>query len=631
MSDAADDGPRHAFEDSRRLTGPNRWFAGSAVVLTPLSSAATKDASLTAWAHRVRAMCSTLGWPDPLPVSQKHATGVFLVMAAPEDVLLSATEVNEWAWEQAAGERAALEGFDEAHALPAPSTTFAQRAEQERSRPLMRLKAAARERGVPIVEDDEALTLGEGATGVTYPRAALPLPMDVPWPDLHAIPKALVTGSNGKTTTVRALAAMARARGPHRGTDQHRRHRRSATSRWPAETTAAQPARAPCCATRVSRLAVLETARGGIARRGLAVAQADVAVVTNVSADHFGEYGIDSVDDLAELKLVVARAVMHRGLLVLNADDAVLMAAADRLPHAASAARALFAAESSHPALEALRARGGATCGAAQGRLVLHHAGRAHDLGSVAELPLTLGGAAGYNLMNLAAAALAAVAGLQLPVDAVRATLQSFGRDAHDNPGRLERHEYRGATVLIDYAHNPDGLARLLAVARALPQRKRLLLLLGQAGNRSDDAITELAHTAAAARPDLVILKELPAMLRGRASGEVSALLERALQDRRGRAAAAGHRARRRRAPGRRGAARRRAAGRRGCPAAAQRRRAGCRGGADRGTLDGQGGDGRGVTVLCVNVRSCAAPAQARKWLMRQGLGRCRHEQSLSR
>ena len=124
----------------------------------------------------------------------------------------------------------------------------------------------------------------------------------------------------------------------------------------------------------------------------------------------------------------------------------------------------------------------------------------------------------------LAAAALAAVAGLGLPVDAVRATVQRFGADPHDNPGRLERWAHRGATLLIDYAHNPEGLARLLAVARALPHQ-RLLLLLGQAGNRDDSAIAALAHTAAAAQPDLVIVKELPAMLRGRTPGEVPALL----------------------------------------------------------------------------------------------------------
>jgi cyanophycin synthetase len=533
MTDTEDEGPHHAFEDSRRLTGPNRWFAHAAVILTPLSSAATQESAHIAWAHRVRAMCSTLGWPDPQPIAHRHATGAFLTFSAPDNALFTATEINEWAWEQAATERAFREGFDEAHTLPAPAATFAQFAAAECSRPLERLKAAARERGLPIIEDDDALTLGAGRSSLTYPRAALPLPMDVPWPTLHHIPTALITGSNGKTTTVRALAAVARAAGHTAGLCSTEGIVIGDEPTSSGDYSGPAGARAVLRDARVT-LAVLETARGGIARRGLAVDHADVAVVTNVSADHFGEYGIDSVADLAELKLVVARAlarkVSDRGLLVLNADDAVLMAAADRLPHAANARRALFAGDADHPTLAAFRQQGGATCGARDGRLVLDHASASHDLGAINDLPLTFNGAASYNTMNLAAAALAAVAGLALPLDAVRTTLASFGLDPRDNPGRLERHSYRGATVLIDYAHNPDGLARLLAVARALPH-KRLLLLLGQAGNRSDAAIAELARTAADARPDLVMVKELPSMLRGRAPGEVPALLRRSLLD----------------------------------------------------------------------------------------------------
>ena len=530
MTDTADDeGPRHAFEDSRRLTGPNRWFASTAVVLTPLSSAATEASAHSAWASRVRAMGSTLGWPDPHPVVHRHASGAFLVFAAPDDTLLTATEVNEWAWEQAAAERAFREGFEEAHALPSPAVTFAQRAAAERSRPLERLKSAARERGVTMIEDDDALTLGAGHTGLTCPRAALPLPMDVPWPTLHAIPTALVTGSNGKTTTVRLLAAMARQAGHTAGLCSTEGIVIGGEATDSGDYSGPAGARAVLRDRRVT-LAVLETARGGIARRGLAVTHADVAVVTNISADHFGEYGIDSVADLAELKLAVAHAVVERGLLVLNANDDVLLAAADRLPHASRGRRALFAADADHPALIMLRQHGGATCGERAGRLVFDHGGAPHDLGAIHDLPLTFNGAATYNGMNLAAAALAAVVGLALPIEAVRTTLASFGLDPHDNPGRLERHHYRGATVLIDYAHNPDGLARLLAVARALPH-KRLLLLLGQAGNRSDEAIAELAHTAAAARPDLVVIKELHEMLRGRALGEVPALLRRTLLD----------------------------------------------------------------------------------------------------
>jgi len=111
----------------------------------------------------------------------------------------------------------------------------------------------------------------------------------------------------------------------------------------------------------------------------------------------------------------------------------------------------------------------------------------------------------------------------------IAATLARFGRSRDDNPGRLERSAWRGATVLVDYAHNPDGLSVLLAVAASL-QPARLGLLLGQAGNRSNEAIAELARTAASARPDRVVLKELPAMLRGRAPGEVTTLLRAALQ-----------------------------------------------------------------------------------------------------
>ena len=142
-------------------------------------------------------------------------------------------------------------------------------------------------------------------------------------------------------------------------------------------------------------------------------------------------------------------------------------------------------------------------------------------------MPLSVAGAARYNLENLSAAVLAAVA-VGLPLAAIEKTLARFGAQASDNPGRLERWPHRGATVLIDYAHNPDGLAHLLGVARTLLPR-RLGLLLGQAGNRDDLAIAALARVAAAAAPDRVVLKELPAMLRGRLPGAVPALIEREL------------------------------------------------------------------------------------------------------
>ena len=159
------------------------------------------------------------------------------------------------------------------------------------------------------------------------PLGSLPFVADVPWSDLHDVPTALVTGSNGKTTTVRLIAACLRAAG-------HRPGYSCTDGLFIAgETVDSGDYSGPVGARTVLRerrvdAAVLETARGGILRRGLAVSRAKAAVVTNVSADHLGEYGIDDVGALADVKLTVASVVGATGLLVLNADDAMLRAKA---------------------------------------------------------------------------------------------------------------------------------------------------------------------------------------------------------------------------------------------------------------------------------------------------------------
>ena len=526
---------QHAFEDSRRLTGANRYFATAAVVLVPQGPAADDGAAHGRWIAQLLSLCAGLGWPNPQPRVHAHEAGVLLAFAAPPAAMFTATDVNEWAWERAAAGHAghAATGF----ALAQPSVDdarahFIARARAEASRPLMQLAAAAAQRGLPWLEDDDTVSIGEGSGSVVYARAALPLAMDVPWLRLHGVPKVLITGSNGKTTTTRLLAAMATAAGHTPGLC-------STEGVWVgADEVARGDYAGPAGARAVLRhpavtAALLETARGGILRRGLAVQQADVALVTNVSGDHLGEYGIDSVEDIALAKLVVAHALARAhvlagaGTLVLNGSDDTLLRAAVRQPHAAGTHWALFARDADAPIPAALRQRGGSTCGMRAGRLVLSLHGAEHDLGAVADMPLSLAGVAGFNIENLAAAALTAAL-LGWPLDAVRRVLHSFGTEPQHNPGRLQRRMHRGATVLLDYAHNPEGLAQLLAVARALKPR-RLGLLLGQAGNRSDEAVTALARVAAGVAPDRVVVKELPLMQRGRALGEVPALIERGL------------------------------------------------------------------------------------------------------
>ena len=543
MADLAPE-PKLGFDDSRRLTGPNRWTAGTAVTLTPLGAQANDAAAHARWAAHVRRACAHLGWPDPQPQARPHPREPLLVFAAPADQLFTATEVNEWAWECSAAE-AGETGFDRAQDLGDAATALAAlaaRAATEHRPAWVALAAAAAQRDLPLLADDEQLSIGAGAGSRSWPLAALPEVDAVPWSDLHALPTALVTGSNGKTTTVRLLAAIARQAGLRAGLCSTEGVVVDGVTVEPGDYSGPAGARAVLRHPAV-QLAVLETARGGLLRRGLAVDIADAAAVTNISADHLGEYGIDSLADIAHTKLVVARALAQRGTLVLNAADAVLMQAAHGTPHVQALFDerrvALFARDHTHPALAALRAAGGRTCGVRDGRLLLGRAGQTLDLGPVADFSLTLGGAAPHNTDNIAVAVLLADA-LQLPDAAVAQALARFGNQPADNPGRLERWTHRGATVLVDYAHNPDGLAQLLAVAQALrasasasasaPASARLGLLLGQAGNRDDAALRELALTAARHRPDFIVIKELPAMLRGRPPGAVPALIEQTLR-----------------------------------------------------------------------------------------------------
>src|SRR5690606_17767613 len=397
-------------------------------------------------------------------------------------------------------------------------------ADAERVPGLAALRGAATERGLPLLLDEEQASIGLGTGSMTWDLARLPAPGEVPWARLHAIPVALVTGSNGKTTSVRLLAAMAMAHGWHTANSCTDGLYVDGALVEPGDYSGPGGARA-LLRDRRAQAAVLETARGGLLRRGLGVARADVALVTNVSPDHFGEYGIHDLDGLAEVKLTVARAVRD-ATLVLNADDPVLRR------HAAALDQALawFSQDDDHPLLHAARAAGRRSCGLRDGRLVLWDGGAAHDLGAVAGMPLTLGGLAGHNIENCAGAALAASV-LGIAPATIAAVLARFGRRHGDNPGRLQRWSFAdGTQAYVDYAHNPDGLGKLLALVRRAHGGGRLHVLLGQAGNRSDEAIAELAATAAGFAPDHVVLKDMDsAYMRGRESGAVAGLLRAAL------------------------------------------------------------------------------------------------------
>jgi UDP-N-acetylmuramyl tripeptide synthase len=541
------------FEDSRRLTGANLFFASTGAVLDVVR-APLDDSLILAWRSRVEGAAAELGWPDPRCIARHHAAGVLLALAAPSDQLLLATEVNEWAlcaalvahdpqrWAglQGALVAAAIEAADSdansaASFAPLIEQTgalarFAKLASLEASPKLRALLKAAADRELPYFVDDAEFTLGAGSGSRTFSLSSLPAADVVPWGELHDIPTAIVTGSNGKTTSVRLIAACARACGWRAGYNCTDGVFIDNEARTTGDYSGPAGARLVLRDRRV-QAAVLETARGGILRRGLALSRAQVALITNISSDHFGEYGIDDLQGLADVKLSVAAAVAAHGCLVLNADDALLRAKSLELPRRFGHAPTLawFALDADCPFLIEQRARGASTCGVRNARLWLQHAGDEHDLGRVAAMPLSMGGIASYNIANLAGAALAAAL-LGIPVTAIGTVFAHFGEDATDNPGRMMRFGFKGVQVLIDYAHNPDGLRGLLSVATQLRGNGRLGLLLGHAGNRKDADIVELARTAADFKPELIVVKEDEAHLRGRPAGDIPRIIHQELQ-----------------------------------------------------------------------------------------------------
>lgn len=489
--------------EARRLTGPSLLLDGPGTVLEASLPQGREEAVIAAWRERLDALLAALAW-EPAPTAvRRFEGGASLAFAAPLDALYAATSINEWAFDAALGGATAL-------SEAAASITAA--IEAERDPRLVTLAAEATRRGVTFLPGDDLVTLGLGCRGKSWPERQLPEPAEVDWGCLHDVPVALVTGTNGKSTTVRLLAAMVRAAGKVAGLSSSDWVRVGDEILDRGDYSGPSGARLALRDPRVET-AVLELARGGILRRGLPVSRAAVAVVTNVAADHLGEYGILDVEALADAKLVVAKAVRHGGRLVLNADDPRLAARTDVAGGAEVAWFSLAPGQG---------IRDGAVL--EDGALALRRGGRSVPVLPAAEVTIAYGGAARHNLAN-ALAALAAADALELPVAAMATALRRFGAAAEDNPGRGVRREIGGVQFLVDFAHNAHGVAALADLVAAIPAKRRLVLL-GQAGDRTDAELREMTQAVWAMRPHRIVVKEMESLLRGRPAGELPALLK---------------------------------------------------------------------------------------------------------
>jgi cyanophycin synthetase len=349
------------------------------------------------------------------------------------------------------------------------------------------------------------------------------------------IPIVAVTGSNGKTTTVRMISHIFKLMGNEVGMtstdgvyiDDRLVKRVDASGPKSAQMVLQNP--------RVD-FAVFEVARGGILREGLGYGRNDVAVVTNVTGDHLGLKGIDTIEQLAAVKQVVVEAVPRSGSAVLNADDPLVL----EMRRACSGSVILFTMQDKHEFVDRWIRRGRKAVVLERGPLgemmVIKEGRRTMPIAWVHTLPATFEGRARMMVQNaMAAAAAAHAAGAHL--HDIRQGLRSFSTSIYQAPGRLNLFDLDGVKVIIDYAHNAAGLEtlgdfveRMTADAptggrpgQASWSANLRLAVVATAGDRRDEDMRELGRVAARYFDDLIIREDRNP--RGRKKGETGALI----------------------------------------------------------------------------------------------------------
>lgn len=334
----------------------------------------------------------------------------------------------------------------------------------------------------------------------------------------YQLPIFSITGTNGKTTTTRMIAKILRKNGRVVGMTSTGGVFLQDEEIMKGDTTGPKSARA-ILMDRRTEVAVLETARGGIVNRGLGYDLADVAVITNIGDDHLGLDGINTLEEMADVKALVVEAVKKGGYAVINADDAF----AERIAARVKCNIVYFSKHHENPIVIKHRAEGGKALYLKSKTIYAFDGAKELPIINIKNIPATLGGYLRHNVENSLAAASAAFS-YGIDISIIREALSEFQTDVSTNPGRFNIFELKGFKVIVDYGHNIDGYNTVLDGLKALKQG-RLIGIIGVPGDRPDINILKIGEISGKYF-DYVYIKE-DKDLRGRMPEEVAKLLKK--------------------------------------------------------------------------------------------------------
>lgn len=335
--------------------------------------------------------------------------------------------------------------------------------------------------------------------------------------DTGRIPIIAITGTNGKTTTSRLIAHMAKMSGFRVGYTtsdgvyiQNRMLMKGdCTGPASAEFVLRDP---------TVNFAVLECARGGLLRSGLAFSQCDVGIVTNVAADHLGLKGIHTLDQLAKVKAVIPETVMPSGYAILNADDELVFNMRKNL----TCKIALFSMDENNPHIKALQRKGGITAIYESGYVTLCRGEWKMRILKADKIPLTFGGKAAFMIQNILPSIIAAdVQGIS--IEDMKAALETFLPSSSQTPGRLNMFQFQNFQILLDFAHNPAGMEALRKFTDTLDANHKVGIIAG-IGDRREEDNNEMGKIIAQMCDEVIIRQDKN--LRGKTEQELIKMID---------------------------------------------------------------------------------------------------------
>ncbi len=387
------------------------------------------------------------------------------------------------------------------------------------------LKTPVAENGGAILEVNAAPGFRmhiEPAEGLARNVAEPVVDMLFPKGSIGRIPIIAITGTNGKTTTTRLTAHIAKSAGKKVG------YTTSDGVYIQNQMMMKGDCTGPVSSTFVLKdptvdFAVLECARGGILKSGLAFQNCEVAIVTNVAADHMGLGGINTVEQMAKVKAVVPETVFNHGYAVLNADDDLVY----EMRKGLKCNVALFSMDENNPRIKKHCEKNGLACVYENGYVTIMKGNWKIRVLPARSIPLTYEGKAIHNINNCLPAVLAAYLFRDITIEDIRSGLQTFIPSESLTPGRLNFFHFRNFTMLADFAHNPHGLKLLCDFVSKLDYPTRIGVISGT-GDRRDEDIRELGEISAKFFDEIII--RCDKNLRGRTADEIIELLQQGIR-----------------------------------------------------------------------------------------------------